>query len=257
MMIIQKNHIRGLASAGKRMDGRKEDDFREIKIETGVIENAEGSAKVSVGKTEIIAGVKMNIGEPFPDRPDEGILMTGAEFSPLASFEFETGPPSEDAIELARVVDRGIRESHMIDNKKLCIAEGEKVWMVFVDIHILNHDGNLLDCAALAAAAALGHAKFPKYDGEKIEFGEKTDKGLPITCKPIAVTLTKVGEKLLTDATFEEEGASDVKLTVTTKDDGNICAIQKSGSGPLAFSEIEKAFEISVRKGKELRKLLE
>ena len=160
-MILKKNYINSLALTGKRMDGRKLDEFRKIEIETDVIHNAEGSARVKVGKSEVIAGIKMGTGEPFPDRADEGVLMTGAELSPLASAKFETGPPSEEAIELARVVDRGIRESHMIDLKKLCIKKGEKVWMVFVDMQIINHDGNLIDCASIAAVAALSNAKMP------------------------------------------------------------------------------------------------
>ncbi|MFQ5648264.1 MAG: RNA-binding protein, partial [Candidatus Aenigmatarchaeota archaeon] len=167
-MTVQRDYLTRLAKKAERADGRKLDEFRKIELETGVIENAEGSARVRIGKTEVLVGVKLGVGEPFPDKLDEGVLISNAEFSPLSSPKFETGRPSEDAVEFARVVDRGIRESKMIDTKKLCIKKEEKVWSVFVDTQIINHDGNLVDAAALAATAALHTAVFPEFDGERV-----------------------------------------------------------------------------------------
>ena len=146
---IKKDYIIKLAKSGKRADDRKFDEFRKIEIETDIIKKAEGSAKVRIGNTQVIAGIKMDVGEPYPDTPDSGVMTTAAELIPMASPDFESGPPDEESIELARVVDRGIRESEVIDVDKLCIVPGEKVWMVFIDIHILDYDGNLFDAAAL------------------------------------------------------------------------------------------------------------
>ena len=125
---------------GKRIDGRKVDEIRKITITHGVSENADGSARVKLGLTDVIAGVKMVPGTPYPDMPDEGSISVGAELLPMADPEFEVGPPRDEAIELSRVVDRGIRESKAIDFKDLCITEGEKVWVGFVDIYIINND---------------------------------------------------------------------------------------------------------------------
>ena len=94
---------------GVRLDGRKLDEFRDIKIETGVIAKAEGSAMVSLGDSKVLVGVKINPGEPYSDSPDEGVLMVGAELTAYSNDSFETGAPGEDAIEIARVVDRAIR----------------------------------------------------------------------------------------------------------------------------------------------------
>ena len=255
IMDLSVTYVENLVSKEKRIDGRKHDEFRKITIETGVIEKAEGSARVKIGETEVLAGVKMGIGEPFPDKPDEGILMVGAELSPSSSPEFETGPPSEDAIELARVVDRGIRESHAIDVGKLVITSKEKVWMIFADIHIINHDGNLLDAAGLAVMSALSTANIPAYDGEKIDYEKKTDK-LPVKSKAIPVTFAKIGDKLLIDPSLEEEGAMSARLTITTNDNGNINAMQKGGNSGLSEEEINKAIELSIKKGNEIRKLV-
>lgn len=244
-----------LIQKGKRIDGRKFDEFRPIEIKENAIERAEGSAQVKIGETEVIVGVKLNLGEPFSDTPEQGILIVNAEFNPLASPDFEPGPPGEDAIELARIVDRGIRESECIELNKLCIKPGEKVWAVFVDIDIINHQGNLIDCAALAALTALTNAKMPKLEDEKI-IREKTENKLPVVFKPITLTVGKVGNTLLLDPTLEEESVLEAKFSVATREDGKICAMQKQGKKELTASEIEKIIDLAVEKSKEMRKLI-
>ncbi|RLF54901.1 MAG: RNA-binding protein, partial [Thermoplasmata archaeon] len=155
---VKKDYLVNLAKKGKRLDGRGPDEYRPITIEKHLIKNAEGSAKVTIGNTMVMAGVKLDVGEPYPDTPEEGAMTTSAELPPIASPTFETGPPREDAIELARVVDRGIRESKFIKLDQLCITPGEEVWIVFIDLHVLDYDGNLFDACSLAASAALQDA---------------------------------------------------------------------------------------------------
>jgi len=256
-MIMQDQYVLDMAAEGKRVDGRKHDEFRKIEIEKNPLEKPEGSARVRIGKTDVIVGVKMEVGEPFPDKPDEGTLMVGAEFSPMASPDFEAGPPREDAVELARVVDRGIRESGAIDVKKLCIKKKEKVWIVMIDIQIMNHDGNLFDASTLGAITALLNTKIPEYDEKKDEINyEKKTKVLPVTCKPVSVTFAKIGNQIFVDPGLDEENVEGGRITVTTKDNGNICAIQKGSPVPFTLDEIEKIFDMAIEKGKELRKLV-
>lgn len=254
-MILQKQYLLNLASKGERIDKRKPDEYRKIVVEKDVLGKAEGSARVKVGETEVIVGVKIDIGEPYPDKPDDGVMIVGAEFSPVASPEFEAGPPDENAIELARVVDRGIRESGVIDTKKLCIKKGERVWLVNVDIHILNHSGNLMDAAALAAVTALWNSKMPELKGDKLNHEKKTKK-LPVKFKPITITFARIGESLFTDPNLDEENVMDMRLSVAVKDDGNVCALQKGGIGTLSLEEIEKMIETAIKKSKEMRKLI-
>ena len=136
MLKASENYVRKLIEEGMRIDERKFEQFREIKIETNVIKKAEGSARVLLGNTHVLVGVKMSVNVPFPDTPDEGVLIVNAELVPVASPTFDPGPPDEDSIELARVVDRGIRESKCIDLEKLCIEKGKKAWNVNIDIHV-------------------------------------------------------------------------------------------------------------------------
>ena len=249
-----RKHVAMLLESGKRLDGRSPLEYRKpVHIEYGFTKTAEGSAKVIVGETEVMVGIKMEVGEPYPDTPGEGTIIVGAELLPLSNPNFESGPPGIQAIELARVVDRGIRESKCMDFKKFCITEGEKVWLMLIDIVTLNDAGNLFDASALAAYAALQNAVFPKFDGEKIDYKEKTGKKLHLNNIPLSVTICKIGNNFLVDPTTEEEKVIDARLTVATIEDGTICALQKVGDYPLTQEDIEKMVDIGVEKTKELR----
>jgi len=252
---MEEKYALELMQKGKRIDERKFDEFRKIEIEKNIIEKAEGSASVKIGETHVIAGVKLNIGTPFDDRPEEGVLIVNAEFTPLASPEFESGPPSEDAVELARVVDRGIRESKCIKMEDLVIEPKEKVWSVFVDIHIINQDGNLMNAAGLAAMIALQNTKIPKIEDEKIVRGDY-ERDLPVVHCPINITICKVGKKYLIDPILEEENAINSKLTIAVMEDDKICAMQKQGKEGIVFEELEEMIDLAIKKTKELRKLI-
>ena len=255
---VRLKQIEQLIEKGKRLDERGVGDYREIKIEQGLIERAEGSARVLLGKTEVLVGVKVETGEPFPDMPNNGVLTVNAELVPLASPSFEPGPPDENSIELARIVDRGIRESKAINTEKLVIEAGKEVFVVFVDIYVLNHDGNLIDASALAAVAALLNTKMPNYE---IEDGEVRIKQgytpLPMKNHPITVTLGKINGKLIVDPWLEEEQVMDSRISIAFNDEGNICAVQKGGAGCFIPQQILEALKIAQEKAAELRKRMD
>ena len=254
---VKQKQIAQLIAIGKRLDGRELTDYREMKLEQGIIERAEGSARVLLGKTEVVVGTKIEMGEPFPDTPNEGVLTVNAELVPLASPGFEPGPPDESSIELARIVDRGIRESKAINVEKLVIEPGKKVFVVFVDVYVLNHDGNLIDASALAAVAALLNTKMANYeiDGDEVKIKPGYEP-LPIKRHPITVTCAKIGDKLVVDPLLEEEQVMDARISMAIDDDDNICAIQKGGSGYFEPKQIFEASKIAKEKANELRKKL-
>ncbi|HIH29586.1 MAG TPA: exosome complex protein Rrp42 [Thermoplasmata archaeon] len=288
--IIKRDYITKLGEQGKRIDGRSFDQYRNIEIETNVVNKAEGSARVKIGNTQVLCGIKMDIGEPFPDTPITGVMSTAAEFIPLASPDFESGPPREDAIELARVVDRGVRESQVIQLEKLCITPGEKVWLVFIDIHILDYDGNLFDAASLAALAALLTTKVPvsrflkelnendrnswqqklldlyTIPGvDEVPFGASDTKNnlqaindfpLPMIEPPISCTAVKINDFVFFDPCFDEEVIADARLTVATDHKGDIRAMQKGLSGSFTRDEIQKVIKGALDNGQEIRKTL-
>jgi exosome complex component RRP42 len=255
---IKRDFITKLAEEGKRIDGRNFNEYRKIEIETKVVNKAEGSARVKIGNTQVLVGVKMDIGEPFPDSPNMGVLSTAAELIPLASHDFESGPPREDAIELARVVDRGVRESQVVDVEKLVLTPGEKVWLVFIDIHILDYDGNLFDAASLGALAALLTTVVPvkRLEAQLPEGYPREDFPLPMSEPPISCTAVKIKDFVLFDPCFDEEIIADVRLTVATDNEGDIRAMQKGLSGSFSKEEIQKVIKGALDNGKEIRSKL-
>jgi exosome complex component RRP42 len=254
---VRQKQIGQTIDAGKRLDGRSLTDYREFTIEEGLIERAEGSARIHLGKTDVLVGVKIETGEPFPDTPNDGVLTVNAELVPLASPTFEPGPPDENSVELARIVDRGIRESKAVCSDKLVIEPGKKVFVVFVDIYILNHDGNLIDASALAAVAALVNTKMPNYEVEDGEVKIKTGYSpLPLNSHPITVTMAKINDKLVVDPGIEEEQIMDARISMAINDDGNICAIQKGCAGFFTPQQISEASKIAQEKAAEMREKL-
>ncbi|MGM0510707.1 MAG: exosome complex protein Rrp42, partial [Thermoplasmatota archaeon] len=157
-------------------------------------------------------------------------------------------PPGEDATELARVVDRGIREADVLDMTELCIEEGEKVWLAFIDMHVLDFDGNLFDACGIAAMAALMTTIVPAED---YDLGE--DYELPVQHTVIPTTFTKIKDQIMLDSRLEEEQIAEARLTVTTNEEGNIVAMQKGLSGVFDYEKTKECIKNSVEIGKSIR----
>ena len=176
----------------------------------------------------------------------------------LASPTFEPGPPDERAIELARVVDRGIRSSGAVDLKKLCIVPGKRAYILFVDVYVLNHDGNLIDASALAALAALTDTKLPGYqiEEDRVILDKSVWSPLPLQDYPVAITFASVGGELVVDPCLDEELAMEAKLTITVDKDGRVCAMQKSGPGSFSAEQVVEAIDIARDKAAELRSMV-
>ena len=235
---IKRELIHKLAAQDTREDGRSLLEFRELKFETGIIGTANGSSRLSLGDTEVIVGVKVQIGTPYPDKPDQGVLMTGCELKPMAHPSFQGGAPSEEAIEIARVVDRGIRESGMLDMHKLCIEPEKKVYMIFLDIQVLNYDGNLFDAATMASVLALNNTMI-----QDIENPDGAKVPLPITSWPLTTTFVKIKDSMMIDPTFTEESIADARITISMDDNGDIRAMQKGLKGSLNYDDVVRALD--------------
>ncbi|MEI7718226.1 MAG: RNA-binding protein [archaeon] len=257
---LQKDRIIEYLAQGKRFDGRKPEEMRDISVQLGISENAEGSCAVKFGKTEVYAGVKMSIIEPYSDGPDEGTLSVTLELGAMADDEFDLGAPKIDAIEMARVIDRGIRESGLIDWKKLCIVEGKKVWQISLDIYAINNDGNLFDAAALAGLIALANAKLPVYNAETEKIEHKlSNVKVPLIKENMSFNLTvhKVGDQFVLDPSLQEEEASDYRLGIALADnkgEPRITAMQKGKEGGISEIDMEKILNLVESNFKELNK---
>lgn len=254
---IKKDYLVQLAKDGKRHDGRAFDEFRPVSIRTRYIQQAEGSARVRLGDTDVIVGIKMGTGTPYPDSPNDGTMTTSAELVPLASADFETGPPSQASIEVARVVDRGIRESKSVDFEKLCIKQGEKIWMVWVDMHAVDYDGNLFDACSLGAIAALMTATVPASKIKLEDVEPMKDFPMPVKDVPIMTTALKLGGQILFDPTSLEEKVGGPRLSVSFDREGNVRAMQKGLTGAFTREEVRTIVRKGAQRAAELRAQLE
>jgi len=254
---LRKQQMWDNLSKGKRLDGRNLEDLRPLEIEMGPIKKANGSARVRLGNSEVVAGVKVETGEPFEGLENKGALIMSAEVLPIASPFIEPGPPDEETVELARVVDRGIRESEMLDLNKLVLIAGEIVYVIFVDCSVINTDGNLFDATSYAAVASLINSKLPVFeirDGKAVDTGEKQDT--PITTLPVSITAVRIGDSILLDPNAEEEACMDARITITTNSDNNFAAVQKGSTGTFTLEQLKQIAASAKTKGEEVRKKL-
>lgn len=252
---MQSERVLELIHEGKRMDGRKADEMRKVTIQTDISHNAEATCRVKLGETDVLAGVKCLVGEPYADSAGEGSITISAEYSPMASPSFESGPPSADSIEMSRVVDRGIRESKAIDFEKLCIKEGEKAWTVFADIYPLNFSGNLYDASSIAVLKAFQETRFPKLDAKSVPLhGEKGEK-LKLERLPLLSTFAKIGGTVVLDPGLQEEKAMNCRFSVALTEDGYMSAFQKGGgAGSFTKEEIDACISIAEKTTAKTRK---
>lgn len=252
MAEILVTHILDLAREGRRLDGRQVDEWRPVTIDPGFIATADGSALARVGETTVVSGIKLEPGKPFPDTPNAGVLTTNAELVPLSSPSFEPGPPHPRAIEVSRVVDRAIRAAETIDLAKLCVTPGEKCWTCYVDIHVVDHAGNLIDTALLAAMAALSHTTLPAK-----RFGiAEADSPLAVDHVPIECTFCRLGDVIVADPTVDEERAAQGRLTVATDEAGNVVAMQKGLVGAFSVEDVKDVVERAFQHGDRLRQVV-
>ena len=255
---LKKTQILELLDQGKRVDGRSFDEPRKLTVEINAIPKANGSARVRLGDTEAVCGVKIQPDRPFPDMGDKGIFICTAELLPLSHPSVETGPPGPDVIELARVVDRGIRESHMVDVSQLVIEKDKSVVGVFADIVVVDYDGNLFDACSYAATAAVLKSKMPKWEikNDVPTLVEGEESALPTTTIPVSITMGKIGNHIIVDPNSDEWASMDSRITITTDSDGNIVALQKGGDGGFTVDEIAKCGELSIKAGAKIRETL-
>lgn len=239
---LKVDFVKNLLKEGKREIPRDFGAMRDLEIEVGYVDKANGSALVKLGQTKVLAGVKVQVETPYNDTPNRGNFMTSAELCPMASPNFEAGPPRIEAIELARVTDRSLRESGIIDMEDLCIESGEAVWGVFVDLHVLDYDGNLFDACSIAALAAVLAAQLPTDCPKTGRHVYDEPKPLPLKMEnaTFSTTFVKIDGNILVDPDLYEELVCDTRITVGVDTAGNLRAGQKGGFGAWTFDELKE-----------------
>ncbi|XP_071610008.1 exosome complex component RRP45 [Heliangelus exortis] len=245
----------------KRLDGRQCYDYRNVRISFGA---DYGCCIVELGKTRVLAQVSCELVTPKPNRPTEGILFFNLELSPMAAPGFEPGRQSELLVKLNRLIERCLRNSKCIDTESLCIVAGEKVWQIRLDLHLLNHDGNITDAAGIAGIAALCHFRRPEVSvqGEEVTVytpEERDPVPLSIHHMPICVSFAffQQGTYLLVDPSEREESVMDGVLIIAMNKHQEICTIQSSGGIMLVKDQVLRCSKITAVKVAEITELIQ
>ncbi|MBA0608583.1 hypothetical protein Godav_020781 [Gossypium davidsonii] len=264
LTLNEKNFIKTALLSEIRIDGRKPFEFRNISINFGrQVKSEDGSAEVQLGQTRVMGIVTAKFVQPYRDRPNEGTLAIYPEFSPMADPSFEAGRSGESAVELGRIIDRGLRESRAVDTESLCIVAGKLVWAIRIDILVLDNGGNLVDAANIAALAALMTFRRPECslggeDGQEVIIHppEMRDP-LPLIVHhlPIAITFGFFIDEnvVVIDPILNEEAVMAGRMIATVNANGDICAIQKAGEG-VSQRVIMQCLQLAMTKAADITK---
>jgi len=226
-----------------RCDGRRQNESRDVEIRCGVIAQAAGSSRVRLGGTDVIVGVKVEIGTPEADTPGIGSLEFSVECSPVASPAFRGRGGEELAAELVGAIEKSyymgpssVTSESPIDLSSLCILSGKSCWVLYVDALILDLDGSVIDAISMACRAALQDTKIPKVeiqqqDGDDADFEVDDDPEqatrLDVSRVPLSLSVALTGTAIIVDPTSAEEEAATVVMSVSTNEEGHVCGISK------------------------------
>lgn len=240
----EKTFVLKNLSEWNRLDGRSFDEFRELKIIFG---KDWGCCHVSLGETRVLAQVSCEVQEPKISRPSEGLLNINIELSPMGAPHFEASRQTDLSIQLNRLLEKCFKDSKAVDLESLCIKVKEKVWALRVDINVLNHEGNILDCASIACLAALAHFRRPDVtsDGEEIivhTYSQRDPIPTVMHHYPVCTTyaLFNNGEIIVADPTLIEEGVADAHITIATNAYKELCTLHLGGNALMTPDVILK-----------------
>ncbi|XP_045820658.1 exosome complex component RRP42-like [Trifolium pratense] len=247
----EQHFIQGGIAQDLRCDGRKRLTYRPIHVETGVIPQANGSARIRIGATEVIASVKAELGKPSLSQPDKGKVFIYIDCSSTAEPAFEGRGGEELSAELSTALHCCLLGAKSgagagIDRTSL-VVEGKICWDLYIDGLVVSSDGNLLDALGAAIKAALSNTGIPSV---KVTAGAASDEQPEVDISdeeflqfdtsgvPVIITLTKVGREYIVDATPEEESQMSSAISISVNKKGHICGITKRGGAGLDPSVI-------------------
>lgn len=175
-----------LAQNELRVDGRRGDDIRKVRMQLGRWDNgSECTVQWGVG-TRVTSLCSAELVPPSPDRPTEGIVNFTVDLSPMAGTSFRQAPPVSTAPSMTstatkgpnfsdqkqrllsnrilRCIERIILIGGALDTEALVLMPGKWVWRFTIALTVLDDGGNILDACILAAMAALRHYRKPHVD---------------------------------------------------------------------------------------------
>lgn len=254
-----------------RADARERFDFRRVVLETGVLNQSHGSARLSLhdASTDVLVSVKAEMSTPSALMPDSGQLFISVSVSPSVSAKLEGRAVDEMNTELSLLLQRLLCSHESLDLKALCFISGSKAWTLYIDVRVFDVGGNLPDAISIATYAALRDTLLPQVSvvgieeehvaNQHIEVNADPATGVPLdlASMPLCLTLFKLGSYFVVDATLEEEECSEARLCVAIDAQGRVGGVQKLGQGSLQLRQMQAMIDTAKKLARECFDALE
>ncbi|XP_043794151.1 exosome complex component RRP42-like isoform X2 [Apis laboriosa] len=243
----EKTFILHGIDADFRNDGRRQCEYRSMEIETKLMPQTHGSARLRIGNTDILVGIKVELDIPHADKPNEGKLEFFVDCSATATPAFEGKGGDDLATEISNILTAAYQTRNAFDLRTLCILPHKKCWKIYVDILILQCGGNLFDAVGIAVKAALSSTEIPKITAATLDGGEPD---IELSDDPYDCI------QLDTNPTLEEEVCSASSIIMSVLPNGKISSVIKLGYGSIQPSTFKKMLQMGENIGLNLNESL-
>jgi len=207
---------------GKRLDGRKPDELRKIKIEAGVLHRAEGSCYLEWGGNKIFAAV-YGPREAIPRHTQNPLrAIVNAKYN-MAAFSVEDRKrpgPDRRSREISKVISEALENVILVERYPRASID--------VNIEVLNAEAGTRCAGLTAAGVALA------------------DAGIPMKDIPVSCAAGKIEDQVVLDLGKEEDnyGTADLPVAISPRT-GEIILLQMDGH--LTQEEFDKAFDLAIK----------
>jgi exosome complex component RRP41 len=218
---MSQKHEKLIDKKGIRLDGRKHDELRQIKIEIGILSNADGSAYIEQGKNKILAAVygPREVHPKHLSLPDRMLLKCRYHMAPFSVQERKSPAPSRREIELSKVIREAVEPAIFLEYYPRTALD------VFVEV--LQADGSTRCASIVAASLALA------------------DAGIPMRDLIVACSAGKAEDTIVMDLmdTEDKQGSADVPVALMPNMNA-ITLLQMDGI--LSLEEFEQAVNLAL-----------
>lgn len=218
---MSKPEIRLIDDNGLRVDGRKLDELRPIRLEVGMLDKADGSAYIEHGKNRIIAGV-YGPREAHPKHialPDRAVIRCRYHMAPFSVEERKSPAPSRRELELSKVIRESLETS--------IVSELYPRTSIDIFIEVLQSDGGSRCAGITAASLALA------------------DAGIPLREIVAACAVAKIDGQVVLDPSDIEDKQGEADLPVAYMPKSNaVTLIQMDGS--LTEAEFNQGLDMAI-----------
>ena len=216
-----KEQVRLIDKNGLRVDGRRLDELRPVKLEVGVLDKANGSAYIEHGRNKILAAV-FGPREAHPKHialADRAVVRCRYHMAPFSTDERKSPAPSRRELELSKVIREALEPSIM--------SEYFPRSSIDIFIEVLQADAGTRCAGVTSASLALA------------------DAGIPLRELVAACAAGKIDGQVVLDLSDIEDKKGDADLPVAFMPKSNAVGLLQM-DGSMTDSELKQALDMSI-----------